>query len=201
MHNDVQTARKIPMKTLQKTTKNVVFFFPNPLKIDHGTPKSVRRSNFHLQERFFRSQERFWPSRGVPRRAIFFRLWKTFSNLFKFFQTFSNIFNFFQIILHLNATKGRPISLRFVTYSTQGASRNLNRKRTGSARAPSASATLRAAITVHVSVMSRALRAAARAFGAQSGKKKRLAVLAVTELLGRVARARRFAQRSRFMSA
>ena len=49
---------------------------------------------------------------------------------------------------------------------------HLNSKRTGSARAPSASATLRAAITVHVSVMSRALRAAARAFGAQSGKKK-----------------------------
>ena len=135
MHNDVQTARKIPMKTLQKTTKNVVFFFPNPLKIDHGTPKSVRRSNFHVQERFFRSQERFWPSRGVPRRAIFFRQWKTFSN--------------------------------------GGTFSNLNSKRTGSARAPSASATLRAAITVHVSVMSRALRAAARAFGAQSGQKKR----------------------------
>ena len=164
MHNDVQTARKIPMKTLQKTTKNVVFFFPNPLKIDHGTPKSVRRSNFHVQERFFRSQERFWPSRGVPRRAIFFRQWKKFSNIFKFFY--------------------------------------LNSKRTGSARAPSASATLRAAITVHVSGnVSGAARRGPRLRRAIWTKKKRLAVLAVTELLGRVARARCFAQRSPFMSA
>ena len=82
------------MKTLQKTTKNLVCFFPNPLKIDNGTPKSVRRSNFHVQERFFRSQERFWPSRGVPRRAIFFRQWKTFENggsFFKLFRTFLNL--------------------------------------------------------------------------------------------------------------
>ena len=69
----------------QKTTKNLVCFFPNPVKINHGTPKSVGRSNFHLQERFFRFQERFWPSRGVPRRAIFFRHGKIFSIFFKLF--------------------------------------------------------------------------------------------------------------------
>ena len=81
MHNDVQTSRKIHWKITPKTTKNVDFAFQIRQKSSMKREKSVGPSKFHLQERFFRLQERFWASQGVPRRAIFFRQCFFFSNV------------------------------------------------------------------------------------------------------------------------